>query len=122
MRLGGCGRLGAHDVNIRRGTIYGNPFVMRDEGERTRVVRAYATLLRTARAPHRIAAEYTPRLQVHEASERTSMERRLSGLSRLATRVRGGESIRLRCACHRGKAAPGLCHGDVIAQWIAAHV
>ena len=106
------------EIDVRRAPhgsysgIFGNPFEMRGEGEREAVVSAYRELLRARSTAQRIAQDFRVRLSGRYAA-RTSHEKRLTALGRLALRVRRGEHIRIRCAC-----APRACHGDVIAEWV----
>ena len=106
------------EIDVRRaphgsyGGIFGNPFEMRGEEEREAVVSAYRELLRARTTAQRIAQDFRVRLSGRYPA-RTTHEKRLTALGRLALRVRRGEDIRIRCAC-----APRACHGDVIAEWV----
>ena len=107
------------EIPIRRGTIYGNPFVMRDEGERDAACDAYAELL-TARASVATLARRHGRervLPTHGPTARVSDFRRLEGMSRLAKRARNGEHLYLRCDC-----APRRCHGDAIRAFVESRM
>ena len=99
------------DVSIRRGTVLGNPYLMRHEGERDEAVASYWRLLRRGGSAHEIGRE--SRLSVHETSGRVSHTHRMAALRQLARRVEMGESLRLVCACR-----PRACHGSVIREWI----
>jgi hypothetical protein len=108
----------AGEIDIRRGGasmgVYGNPLEMRMEGDRATVVGGYRDLITGSKTASQIARER--RLGPPNVSnERIPMHRRMQALSRLAERVRNGETLRLRCACK-----PRECHGDVIAEWIHA--
>ena len=104
------------EIDIRRAGaqmgVYGNPLIMRAESERDAVVDGYGDLLRGSQTAGQIA--HARRLAApHAACARVLLHRRLHALSRLAERVRNGETLRLRCGCK-----PRRCHGDVIAAWI----
>ena len=104
------------EVGIRRGTLFGNPFVMRDEGERDGVCAAYADLISGGEAVHVLARRWAVggrALSVHAPSARTSPQSRRAALERLVRSVREGKKVRLRCGCPRGKS----CHGRVIAAY-----
>jgi hypothetical protein len=109
------------DVLITRGTLFGNPFEMRGEGERDAVCDAYCELLTTCGDCHKIARHHGRgggRLAVHASSGKTRPHVRLEALRRLAQRARKGESLRLRCTCPRAN----RCHGDEIVAWVAARM
>mmetsp|Transcript_61110 Transcript_61110/g.120918 ORF Transcript_61110/g.120918 Transcript_61110/m.120918 type:complete len:147 (-) Transcript_61110:35-475(-) len=99
------------DVDIRRGTIYGNPFMMRGESERDDCVACYWSLLKGDRSAYELARECG--LTVHEGSARVPHVHRIHALERLYQRVAAGGVIRLVCAC-----APRVCHGHVIKAWV----
>lgn len=77
---------------IGRPNVLGNPFGMRDEGDRADVVRWYRDWLREQ--------------WLQNGPSREALEE-------LAERVRDGECIALQCWC-----APRACHGDVIKEAI----
>lgn len=106
------------DVKIVKGTLYGNPFVMRGPDEREAVAEAYRALLRTGATAYQVARQHaTTRgsLQVDERAGKTAVHVRLEALRRLALRART-ERVRVRCTCKRGE----VCHGDVIVEWVEA--
>jgi hypothetical protein len=122
-REGGIERVGPgegrghDDVRVTRGTLLGNPFVMRGETEREAVVAAYANLLRTSESLEVIAKRHGvdgKRLSVDPKQSRVKPHHRLEALRRLGQRVRRGEALRVRCAC----ACDERCHGDVIVEWV----
>lgn len=108
----------AGEIDIRRRGaslgVYGNPLEMLVEGDRSAVVEGYRELLAGSKTAAQIARER--RLgSPNESNARIPLHRRMQALSRLAERVRNGETLHLRCACK-----PRKCHGDVIAEWILA--
>ena len=110
----------SRDALIMRGTALGNPFRMRREAERDAVCDAYADWVVGAEPAHRVAARWAHRgraLWVVERAARVTLAARVCALSELATRVRRGESVRLRCHC-----APKRCHGDVVLALVRQRV
>ena len=108
----------AGEIDIRRKGasmgVYGNPLEMLAEGDRHAVVGGYRELITGSKTASQIARER--RLGTPNASNaRIPLHRRMQALSRLAERVRNGETLHLRCTCK-----PRECHGDVIAEWIHA--
>lgn len=110
IRLAARGARTAGDVAITRGTVLGNPFIMRGEGERDEAVACYARLLRGGDV---YALGRESGLAIHEASARVKHSSRLHAVGALAERAAAGERLRLVCAC-----APRLCHGHVLKAWI----
>lgn len=76
--------------NIMRGSVFGNPFIIRNNSEKERdiVVCKYHEYLRN---------EYAKKDKIYQE------------LHSLALRVVAGENIALECCC-----APKKCHGDII--------
>ena len=103
------------DVDIRRGTIYGNPFVMRRESERDDCVACYWALLKGDRGAYDLARAYG--LAVHDGSARIPHVHRVRALERLYRHVAAGGVIRLVCAC-----APRACHGHMIKAWLERRI
>lgn len=79
-------------VYIGRPSALGNPFAMKNESDREKVVAQYRVWLRE---------QYLLKGAAH------------GELQRLAERARSGESLALQCWC-----APRACHGDVVKEAI----
>lgn len=107
----------ADEIDIRRGSKYGNPFLFADERGRRRAIEAYGRLIATDAAPLSIARSFEPALEVHNTCAAMPSHVRLSALARLAERCRAGEQLVLRCGCK-----PRECHGDEIVKWVAKRV
>ena len=127
---------GPGDVVVDRRTVFGNRFRMgdscRDERYRDAVCDAHASLLGTdtrgltSRAFDELMATIARRCvegrglwppPVARGARAQDVRESLRQLAALATRVEGGESLRLLCHC-----APKRCHADTLAGHILALV
>jgi len=98
------------DVDIQRGSPFGNPLVMRGERERDAVVDGYREILEERATASEAAGRRCPPLAVDEGAREVTRERREDAFAGVLKRMLAGEQIRLVCAC-----APKRCHGDIIA-------
>ena len=98
------------DVDIQRGSPFGNPLVMRGERERDAVVDGYREILEERATASEAAGRRCPPLAVDESAREVTRERREDAFAGVLKRMLAGEQIRLVCAC-----APKRCHGDIIA-------
>lgn len=85
---------GERVINIARGSILGNPFIMHNETQRNQVIADYKTWLE----------------QQYQSSNVIRRE-----LHWIAEQVKAGTPIALECWC-----APCACHGDVVIEAIEA--
>ena len=104
-------------VSVRRGTVYGNPFVARCEGEAATVRDAYADLIAGGEGAHVVARRWATErgpLRVHEASARTRPVARQKALEHLARRAADGWEPEVRHDC----AWLERCHACVLLAWV----
>jgi hypothetical protein len=85
----------SREVSILPGTILGNPFRMRDAGERGKVVAAYWELLRGGRSAWEIARTYDPPLWVEGRDTPALAVARAGSLEAIAAYVRAGHRIQV---------------------------
>ena len=118
VRVGEVVGVDAAHVRIDRATVLGNPFEMRSEAERQRVIAAYREFLRGSASAGVISQRHGVRVAEWHLRKH-SFEARMRALSRLAERVRAGQRLRLCCSCGSTH-EPVDCHGDVIVEWVRA--
>lgn len=92
-RQGGKGIYIGRGNKHNAGSVLGNPFKMKHEGDRDRVVEAYRVWLE-----NHMNKEDEVKQEIH----------------RIAAKVKAGRSVNLVCWC-----APKRCHGDVIKEAVA---
>lgn len=83
--------LGWSDVYVGRPSALGNPFMMKNESERSLVISQYRKWLWA---------------EINNESSKARAE-----LFKLASRVKSGEKVRVVCWCN-----PLPCHGDIIVK------
>lgn len=89
------------DIYIGRGSVFGNPFPIKDNDTRDVVCDKYESLIRKE-WKDALKGNVSPRIQA---------------INELSYRVRNGERITLVCFC-----SPKRCHGDFIkrvVEWYA---
>lgn len=98
-------------VYIGRGSILGNPFVMRDKshGERTRVIEQYRNNIKTILRWYEEGRHND--LVYIGSNNHVTVFQYMNELHRLYSELINGKNIKLGCFC-----APQECHGDVIKE------
>ena len=96
-------------IDIRRPSIWSNPFFMKSESDRARVCAAFTAWQKRGTATvNGICKEFdTPRAAHWKGPEVAATADRIEGVKTLASVVKRGHRLALGCACPAGK----QCHG-----------